>query len=90
MRGLRRRFWVETAGSAVSLVAFVVTLIWPDWIERVFGVDPDGGNGSFEWLIVALLLLATVAGSVVARREWARPRRLWRVDGEPSGTTAGS
>ncbi|HEY1986690.1 MAG TPA: hypothetical protein VGG85_14840 [Terracidiphilus sp.] len=40
-----------------------------DFIERVFGVSPDGGNGSVESMYLAallVLLLATVY--VVSRR----------------------
>jgi hypothetical protein len=34
----------------------------------VFGVDPDGGNGSVEWLFVAVLLAAglTLGGLAVS------------------------
>lgn len=41
----------------------------PDWIEEVFRVDPDSGNGSLEWLIVAALTLATATLSALAWRE---------------------
>ncbi len=29
-----------------------------DFIERIFGVSPDGGTGSLEWLYFASLVLA--------------------------------
>ena len=29
-----------------------------DFIERIFGVSPDGGNGSLEWLYFASLVFA--------------------------------
>jgi hypothetical protein len=32
-----------------------------DWIERLFGISPDGGNGSTE----ALFLIATAAIAVL-------------------------
>ena len=38
---LRRRFWLETGMAIVTCVLFVVTLLYRDWIEVVFGVDPD-------------------------------------------------
>ena len=70
--GLRRRFWLESIfGSATGIVA-VITLFWRDWIEAVFRIDPDSRNGSAEWLIVLILLLATVMLASVARREWRR------------------
>jgi Mg2+ and Co2+ transporter CorA len=51
-----------------------MTLLVPDWIEAVFGINPDQHNGSFEWAIIGLLLTATVACGVLARLEWRRPR----------------
>jgi hypothetical protein len=47
----------------------ILTAVWPDWIEGVLGFDPDGGNGSVEWLIVVVLAIATVAVAVLARRD---------------------
>ena len=49
-----------------------VTLFSPDWIEAVFRVDPDKGNGSVEWLVVSILLFLAVALAGGARLEWHR------------------
>ena len=57
----------------MSGVLFVLTLVVPDWIEAVFRVDPDHSSGTLEWVIVAGLLVATLALSLLARREWRRP-----------------
>jgi undecaprenyl pyrophosphate phosphatase UppP len=70
--GLRYRFWLESAFATVTGVLAVVTIFWHDWIEAVFGVDPDKGNGSAEWLVVLILLVMTVALVVGARLEWRR------------------
>jgi hypothetical protein len=70
--GLRRRFWLESICGSVAGIVTVITLFWRDWIEAVFRIHPDGGNGSAEWLIVLVLLLVTVALAVGARREWRR------------------
>ena len=43
-----------------------------DWIEKVFGVDPDGGNGMLELLIIALIVVMLV--SLTAVRAGWRPR----------------
>ena len=40
-RVLRSRFWVETALGSVTAILAVVTVISPEWIEVLFGVDPD-------------------------------------------------
>jgi hypothetical protein len=70
--GLRSRFWLESVlGSATGILA-IITLFWHDWIEAVFGIDPDSGNGSAEWLAVSILLFLAVLLAAGARREWRR------------------
>jgi len=72
--GLRLRFWLESVLGSITGILAIVTLFWHDWIETVFGADPDKGNGSAEWLVVAVLLLVTVTLAVGARVEWRRAR----------------
>lgn len=67
---VRTRFWVELASAAITLTSALLTTIWQDWIELVFGVDPDHHSGSLEWSIVAILALAGLALSLLARHEW--------------------
>ena len=69
---LRYRFWLESIFGSITGVVAVVTLFWHDWIEAVFGVDPDKGSGSAEWLVVSILLFLAVALAVGARLEWHR------------------
>ena len=45
------RLVVEAALASLFAIVFVVTWLVPDWIELVFGADPDGGNGDAEWAI---------------------------------------
>jgi hypothetical protein len=73
MRRPTLRFWLEAALAASSAALFLLTVVVPEWIEVVFRVDPDGGNGSLEWLIAAAFALATVGWSSLARRELRRP-----------------
>ena len=65
---------MEVILGAASILLFAVTLIWKDWIEIVFKVDPDEGNGSFEYLILGVLVVVTVASWWLARTEWRRAR----------------
>ena len=70
---LARRFWVETALATISSIMAVVTLVTRDWIEVVFGVDRDHGNGALEWALVVGLALVAVTLGLMARLEWRRP-----------------
>lgn len=69
---VRIRFWIEAALALLTATLFVLTLISREWIEVLFGVDPDGGDGSLEWAIVSVLLAATVVFSGLAGIEWRR------------------
>jgi DMSO/TMAO reductase YedYZ heme-binding membrane subunit len=76
--GLSYRFWLESILGSVAGVVAVVTLFWRGWIEAVFGVDPDKGNGSAEWLVVFILLILAGALAVGARLEWRRAQLAGR------------
>jgi len=39
-----------------------------DWIEQVFGIDPDMGSGSLEILIAGAVVLIVVGLALYARR----------------------
>jgi hypothetical protein len=56
----------------VSGILSVITPIWPDWIELIFGADPDGYDGFMEWAIVTCLVTITAVLSFVAAGEWRR------------------
>ena len=40
-----------------------------DWIEQLFGIDPDFGSGSLE-LLIAGAIVVVVVGAAIARRRW--------------------
>ena len=69
------RFWALVALAGGSAMLLAITLIWPEWIELVGGVDPDHGSGWLEWAVVFIAITMTVVGSVGARFEW-RARRV--------------
>jgi hypothetical protein len=71
-KSLRWQFYAETTLSAITGIPFVVTLLNHAWIEVLFRIDPDQGQGWVEWLIVALLAMATLTCAALARSEWRR------------------
>jgi hypothetical protein len=44
-----------------------------DFIERIFGISPDGGTGSLEMLLFALPIMGVIA--IVAWRRGGRARK---------------
>ncbi len=85
MAHMRARFWIEAGLAAVSALLLLTTLISREWIEVVFGVDPDHGSGSLEWLVVASVALVAVVFSVIARVEWRSTSHRLR---DPQAPTA--
>ena len=73
-KALRGRFWLETSLAILTSILFVITLVWHNWAEIIFKMDPDQGSGLFEWLVVGVLLAATIALIVLARYEWRKAR----------------
>ncbi|MER5207753.1 ABC transporter permease [Streptomyces sp. NPDC002825] len=76
MRNVRLRGRIETIAACLSGLLFLLTAIWPDWIERVFEAEPDQGSGALEWVIVGVALCATIVFSLLARAEYRRARAL--------------
>ncbi len=71
-RNVRWRFWLEVSLASASALLGLLTIVWSDWIEGVFGVDPDHGNGAAEWIAVVVLLALAVVCGRSARAEWRR------------------
>jgi heme/copper-type cytochrome/quinol oxidase subunit 3 len=71
-RDVRWWFWAEAALAVAAAALFVVTEIWPDWIEAAFGVDPDHGDGALEWIILVALVLVASTTFALARHELRR------------------
>ena len=69
------KFWIGSGAAISSGILGILTIVSQEWIEALFGIDPDGGSGLLEWLIVVVLLAIAAACSLVARHEWklARP-----------------
>lgn len=71
---LRLRFWLETGLAIVTSILFVITLVWHDWIEIIFNIDPDQRSGLLEWSMVGALLIVTIILFLFARYELRRTR----------------
>jgi len=69
---IRLRFWIETGLALLSSVLALVTILHRDWIETVFGIDPDQHNGAVEWMIICLAVAIAVSSVTLARRERRR------------------
>ena len=69
------RVRIEIAVSALLGAATILAAVWPTWLEGLFGLDPDGGNGDAEWWIVAALAVATVAAIALTRHDLRVARR---------------
>lgn len=50
---------LRAAVAALAAVAAALTLLVPDWIEALTGLDPDAGSGAVE--VTAVLALAGIA-----------------------------
>jgi hypothetical protein len=68
------RFYVEAVLGAATAGLFFLTLVWNDWIELAFKVDPDAGDGSLEKAICIVLLAIALGSAWLARTEWQRMR----------------
>ena len=65
----RIRLWLESIGALVALFLGTLTLIVPDWLEEVFGFDPDRHSGAAEWLIALGFAVVAATLALLARRD---------------------
>ena len=75
-RSVRVRFWLELVCGLLGAVLFGVTLLTREWIELIFGVDPDNGSGALELAIAIGLLAVSIVSGLLAVREWRRPQPM--------------
>lgn len=73
MPEVRARFWVAVGTGIACLILLVATLITREWVELLFGVDPDQGSGALEWLLVIGFGAVSATSLGLARWEWRRP-----------------
>ncbi|WP_033289837.1 hypothetical protein [Amycolatopsis jejuensis] len=73
-RARKVRIAIEAVLTTLSAVALVLTLVMPDWIERLTGESPDGGSGETEWLFTAVACVVTLLFAALTAWEWRRLR----------------
>ena len=72
MEQLRRRLRMEVLLAVISAILCALTLVFPEWIEELTGLEPDAGSGALEWITAGLFLAAAVVSAVAARRDHRR------------------
>jgi hypothetical protein len=70
------RFWIEVGLASLAAITAGITVLIPQWIERVFHVDPDRGSGALEWLIVGALAVLAVVFAATAFLERRRKQAV--------------
>lgn len=68
-RKLPPQFWLYSILMTMTSALTILSVILPDWIEQLSGLDPDGGSGRSEQHFVACLCFATVVFALLAYRE---------------------
>jgi hypothetical protein len=74
-KGIRWRFWLESALALASASLLILTLVVPDWIELVTGLDPDAGNGAVELGISLGLAICALGSAAAASMDFRRRNR---------------
>lgn len=74
LRTARIRFRIKVVLAVLAAGLAVLTLITREWIELLFGIDPDKGSGALEWAIAAALFVASAVLALIAR--WDRKRQI--------------
>ena len=66
------RFRLEVALAVIGAALFALTLVFPEWIEELTGIEPDNGSGAAEFVVAGIFLLTAVVSGVMARRTYLR------------------
>ncbi|MGF6871079.1 hypothetical protein [Paraburkholderia sp. MM5477-R1] len=67
---LRGNFVVWFAFAVLSATTLAASLVWPQWIEMLFGNQPDAGDGVEEWAITGVLTAMTLIVGAAAACSW--------------------
>jgi hypothetical protein len=70
MERLRMRLRIEVVLAFMFAALSLLTLVFPEWIEELTGLEPDAGSGALEWAMTGVFLIALVVSVVLARRDY--------------------
>ena len=70
--GIRVRITLELVGALAALALAILTLVSREWIEVIFGVDPDRSSGATEWVVVFAFAALSIGLTLAARQQWRR------------------
>lgn len=60
------RAGIESVLAGAFTALTIITALKPDWLESL-GLNPDGGNGTVEWLIATALGAGALISALHAR-----------------------
>ena len=75
---LPARIWVELMLGLISAVSLTLAIVLPNWMELLFHLAPDAGDGSAERGFALLWAAISVLMFGLAGRTWRKHVRLLR------------
>jgi hypothetical protein len=72
------RIWVELMLGLISAVSLILAILLPNWMELLFRLAPDAGDGSAERGFALLWATISVLMFGLAGRTWRKHVRLLR------------
>ena len=80
-----RKARFEMVLASVFALLTIATLIWPNWIEVVSGIEPDRGSGEAERWVWAVFAGVAVLATVLSRRDYRAAKRRLTQEGITGG-----
>jgi H+/Cl- antiporter ClcA len=70
----QRRTLVFIVVAIVAGLLAIATLLVHDWAEMLFGIEPDEGNGWFEFAVTAFLALVAFGMALLTLADFLKAR----------------
>jgi hypothetical protein len=71
-RRLPAKLWVEFALGLTSSALLALALLSPHWMELLFGLAPDGGDGSAEYGLALVFAVVSLLMFGLAGHTWKK------------------